>query len=250
MDATVDRRRRSALLHRGRVTGEGHPLRPPHVRAPQTLGHLWWRGRLLPQHIPDSSVQLGHRRRHLNPATGACRLMPTTHTQVGWLRWCRACSAWVGGTPAGCRSETARALASNPTIPTHISSQKSRRDGHFCCSRNRYLSDEGGGLRPALLQALAPITLGHQRPSVSDTASSPPALTPLLVQLQSSSSNPTRLSLVRARAPWGRLPQCTPIFTLVGLRQGAGPKRPAPSPLTQPFPLTSPARSQGEIGIE
>ena len=119
--------------------------------------------------------------------------------------------------------------------------------GHFCCSRNRYLSDEGGGLRPALLQALAPITLGHQRPSVSDTASSPPALTPLLVQLQSSSSNPTRLSLVRARAPWGRLPQCTPIFTLVGLRQGAGPKRPAPSPLTQPFPLTSPARSQGEI---
>ena len=128
MDATVDRRRRSALLHRGRVTGEGHPLRPPHVRAPQTLGHLWWRGRLLPQHIPDSSVPLGHRRRHLNPATGACRLMPTTHTQVGWLRWCRACSAWVGGTPAGCRSETARALASNPTIPTHISSQKSRRD--------------------------------------------------------------------------------------------------------------------------
>ena len=128
MDTTVDRRRRSALLHRGRVTGEGHPLRPPHVRAPQTLGHLWWRGRLLPQHIPDSSVQLGHRRRHLNPATGACRLMPITHTQVGWLRWCRACSAWVGGTPAGCRSETARALASNPTIPTHISSQKSRRD--------------------------------------------------------------------------------------------------------------------------
>ena len=61
------------------------------------------------------------------------------------------------------------------------------------------------------------------------------------------SSNPTRLSLVRARAPWGRLPQCTPIFTLVGLRQGAGPKRPAPSPLTQPFPLTSPARSQGEM---
>ena len=101
----------------------------------------------------------------------------------------------ISRTPAGCRPETARALASNPTIPTHISSQKSRRDGHFCCSRNRYLSDEGGGLRPALLQALAPITLGHQRPSVSDTASSPPALTPLLVQLQSSSSNPTHLSL-------------------------------------------------------
>ena len=68
-----------------------------------------------------------------------------------------------------------------------------------------------------------------------------------LVQLQSSSSNPTRLSLVRARAHWGRLPQHTPILTLVGLRQGAGPKRSAPSPLTQPFPLTSPARSQGEI---
>ena len=37
----------------------------------------------------------------------------------------------ISRTPAGCRSETARALASNPTIPTHISSQKSRRDGRF-----------------------------------------------------------------------------------------------------------------------
>ena len=76
------------------------------------------------------------------------------------------------------------------------------------------------------------------------------AAPPLLVQLQSPGSNPTThsLSLVRARAPWGRLPARTPIFTLVGLRQGAGPLcRPAPSPLTQPFPLTSPARSQGEM---
>ena len=53
-----------------------------------------------------------------------------------------------------------------------------------------YLSDEGftrwGGLFGS-----ERITLGHQRPSVSDTASSPPALTPLLVQLQAVS--PSRL---------------------------------------------------------
>ena len=55
----------------------------------------------------------------------------------------------ISRTPAGCRPETARALASNPTIPTHISSQKSRRDGTNVTSVRNGPPGKGHGVRAA-----------------------------------------------------------------------------------------------------
>ena len=125
------------------------------------------------------------------------------------------------------------------------------KDAHFSV-RRRYLSDEGRGVfRACVSLMLWPMAacVRKQRPQASrvrpENAGSHASPRPAPeLQLEPHPPLPCSSESSLEHSP----SQYTPILTLVGLRKGAGPKRPAPSPLTQPFPHTAPTRGQREIG--